>query len=240
MNTTEANEITAYLLTKKLPIDILLEVQDHFNSQITTLQRAEMLTFEEAFEKVKLTWRKELTLSWKGEMSLMDNTDLMRNISKQITITTLWQSGKMLLCYTVLILSFAQILSGIALRVFLSSALLLPLLYTMANYIYHFKDFKLARKYQNHVLTLHQHGILVFALTASNLFVLLPSSIREPERFFQWFTLQWDYTEIWSLLFTTIALFLLLGAVAYSIIAQRNYLRQIQRVKLFLKSHPLS
>ena len=44
-------EIRNYLLSKKLPIDILIEVNDHFVSQINDLQREENLSFEEAFEK---------------------------------------------------------------------------------------------------------------------------------------------------------------------------------------------
>jgi hypothetical protein len=48
---TQLTEIRNYLLAKKLPIDILIEVNDHFVSQILDLQREENLGFEEAFEK---------------------------------------------------------------------------------------------------------------------------------------------------------------------------------------------
>ena len=46
--------------SKKLPIDILIEVNDHFVSQILDIQREENLGFEEAFEKVKDNWKEEL------------------------------------------------------------------------------------------------------------------------------------------------------------------------------------
>ena len=52
----QLTEIRNYLLSKKLPIDILIEVNDHFISQISDLQRDENLSFEDAFEKVKLKW----------------------------------------------------------------------------------------------------------------------------------------------------------------------------------------
>jgi hypothetical protein len=55
---TQLTEIRNYLLSKKLPIDILIEVNDHFISQILDLQREENLSFEEAFEKVKESWKK--------------------------------------------------------------------------------------------------------------------------------------------------------------------------------------
>jgi hypothetical protein len=55
---TQLTEIRNYLLSKKLPIDILIEVNDHFISQIQ-ICRDENLSFEEAFEKVKKIGRKK-------------------------------------------------------------------------------------------------------------------------------------------------------------------------------------
>ena len=60
MTELQLTEIRNYLLSKKLPIDILLEVNDHFISQISDLQREENLSFEEAFEKTKENWKEEL------------------------------------------------------------------------------------------------------------------------------------------------------------------------------------
>ena len=46
MITKEQNtEITKFLLSKKLPIDLLLEVKDHFISQILDLEKEENLSF---------------------------------------------------------------------------------------------------------------------------------------------------------------------------------------------------
>ena len=59
---TQLTEIRNYLLSKKLPIDILIEVNDHFISQISDLQRDENLSFEEAFEKVKESWKEDLRI----------------------------------------------------------------------------------------------------------------------------------------------------------------------------------
>ena len=46
LSETQLSEIRNYLLSKKLPIDILIEVNDHFISQISDLQREENLGFE--------------------------------------------------------------------------------------------------------------------------------------------------------------------------------------------------
>ena len=58
----QESEIRNYLLSKKLPIDILIEVNDHFVSQINDLQREENLSFKDAFEKTKNEWKYELKL----------------------------------------------------------------------------------------------------------------------------------------------------------------------------------
>lgn len=53
MTELQLTQIRNYLLEKKLPIDILLEVQDHFVSQINDLQKEENLPFDKALEKRK-------------------------------------------------------------------------------------------------------------------------------------------------------------------------------------------
>ena len=78
MNESQLTEIRNYLLSKKLPIDILIEVNDHFISQISDLQREENLGFEEAFEKTKLTWDKELKPYWRKNNYKNNNRMLMQ------------------------------------------------------------------------------------------------------------------------------------------------------------------
>ena len=63
MTKLQLTEIRNYLLSKKLPIDILIEVNDHFVSQINDLQREENLSYEDAFEKTKENDFKDLKAS---------------------------------------------------------------------------------------------------------------------------------------------------------------------------------
>lgn len=53
MNSDE-RKVWGYLLSKKLPIDVLIEIQDHFMSQIADLQKKNNVAFEAAFEEVKI------------------------------------------------------------------------------------------------------------------------------------------------------------------------------------------
>ncbi len=57
MITPEQNkEITQYLVAKNLPIDLVLEVKDHMIEQIESMEN---LSFNEAFEQVKISWKVE-------------------------------------------------------------------------------------------------------------------------------------------------------------------------------------
>lgn len=49
MTIEQKNEIRQYLLSKKLPVDLLMEVEDHFISQINEVQAEKNLSFDEAF-----------------------------------------------------------------------------------------------------------------------------------------------------------------------------------------------
>lgn len=55
-------EIREYLLSKKLPLDILVELEDHFVMQISELMNKKSISFLEAFIQVKLNWRHELEM----------------------------------------------------------------------------------------------------------------------------------------------------------------------------------
>ena len=218
----ELTEIRNYLLTKKLPIDILLEVQDHFISQISSIQQEENLDFETAFANVKESWRKELTLSWKGEMDLMDSTDFMRKMNKVIIRSNFFETIAMVVPYVVCVIIISNIIYQPLLKFFIIVVMLAPILFSFGNYIYHYEDFRLVKKYQNHILTLHQDGILIFMLTASNYFIFFSSGFSTIDQFSD---------NILSIL----GLLIILGGVAYSIVSQKNYLRQIKIVKPFLK-----
>ena len=62
LNQSQKSEIANYLLSKKLPIDIMLELQDHFISQINAIELEENLNFDKAFEKTKVLWMPEFKM----------------------------------------------------------------------------------------------------------------------------------------------------------------------------------
>lgn len=59
----EKLQVENYLISKKLPLDILLEVKDHMISQIEDKMKDDKIGFEEAFLKVELSWRDNFSLT---------------------------------------------------------------------------------------------------------------------------------------------------------------------------------
>lgn len=63
MNKEQLDLIRDYLIFQKLPLDILLEVEDHMASQILDLQKNEDLSFDEAFLKTQKLWESEFKMT---------------------------------------------------------------------------------------------------------------------------------------------------------------------------------
>ena len=83
MITPEQNKtITTYLLSKNLPIDLVLEIKDHMIEQI---ENKENLSFEEAFEKVKISWKEELKMVYTFRLGFIHRiTQFQNNIGGKI------------------------------------------------------------------------------------------------------------------------------------------------------------
>lgn len=68
---TQLTEIRNYLLSKKLPLDIIPEVEDHFSTQLADMQREKELTSSEAFLETKKLWQKDLGMVRKSFFSFV-------------------------------------------------------------------------------------------------------------------------------------------------------------------------
>jgi len=63
MNKEQIDLIRDYLIFQKLPLDILLEVEDHMVSQVLDIQKTEDIGFEEAFLKTQKLWEDEFKMT---------------------------------------------------------------------------------------------------------------------------------------------------------------------------------
>jgi len=140
MTESQLTEIRNYLLSKKLPIDILIEVNDHFISQISDLQREENLSFEEAFEKTKENWKEELKTTVPFYVLANKDKGAITNFEKKIRKIENYNVLKISLAISFIQLSLFFILSNFYevrnLKTYFLLFFIFPFLTIIYNYIF--------------------------------------------------------------------------------------------------------
>ena len=235
MNSTQLTQIRNYLLDKKLPIDILVEVYDHFISQISQLQVEEDLGFDEAFAHVKNSWQDDLKLYWNGSWDLQDNSRFLRKIYLSINLAVLKQTLKCGGLVLIALFLMAQLFSSELFSYLLTAAMVLLTIIPPIHFLHHRPDFNLAKKYNKYVLTYYQHSPAIFF---SSFAVLIPNLERIFNHSQDIFTVSrfvQPNLSTGSSLFPWIVFLFLIFGNALIFITQKKYLSQIHKVKPFLK-----
>ena len=231
MTELQLTEIRNYLLAKKLPIDILIEVNDHFVSQILDLQREENLGFEEAFEKTKLSWDKELKPYYKGDWDLQDKSKLLRTINKN----NFYSLAKKSLAYTLSIIALLIILSqSINFEVYkyifvfiIGIILSIPII----NYFRNKENLSLPKKYTKYILISIQEYTILNLSGIYFYFKFLVDGFKVAKMFKDFLSVQ----NFDNFIFGTLVAFALLFVSFLSIFSQKIYLSKIEKIKPFLK-----
>lgn len=231
MTEVQLAQIRNYLLDKKLPIDILMEVQDHFISQINHLQISENLNFEEAFGKTKNSWQDELKPYWDGGWDLLDKNNMVRKFERMM----LWATLKKSIFYAMA-----------ALAILVISALVLPLgiyryfslivlgavtVYPIYNYISKFKSFTIARKYPEYVITLYQSFTFINFIFIFQFYGLFTNFDKYAFNFKNFLT---DFSPIENSFLLIVYFFVFLISF-FALISQKEYLKRLEKVKPFLQ-----
>ena len=228
---SQHTEIRNYLLSKKLPIDILIEVNDHFVSQINDLQREENLSFKDAFEKTKLSWDKELKPYYHGDLDLLDKSKLLRTINRNNFYSLAKKSFIFTFSIILILMSLSLILNFEIYKYFfvliIGSVLCIPLI----NYFKHKKDFSLPKKYTKHIIISIQEYTMLSIGGIYFYFRFLVDGFYVADMFKDFFYIQNFENFIFGLFIT----FTLLFFSFLSIFSQKIYLTKIEKVKPFLK-----
>ena len=227
----QLTEIRNYLLAKKLPIDILIEVNDHFVSQILDIQREENLGFEEAFEKTKLSWDKELKPYYKGDWDLQDKSKLLRTLNKN----NFYSLAKKSLAYTLSIIALLIILSqSINFEVYkyifvfiIGIILSIPII----NYFRNKENLSLLKKYTKYILISIQEYTILNLSGIYFYFKFLVDGFKVAKMFKDFLSVQ----NFDNFIFGTLVAFALLFVSFLSIFSQKIYLSKIEKIKPFLK-----
>lgn len=86
---SQKNEIQKFLLTKRLPIKVLLEVKDHFICQINQLMSKQEMSFQEAFLNTKSAWDKDLSRKKLGFLWLTKAPEIVKSYQQQQNLNIL-------------------------------------------------------------------------------------------------------------------------------------------------------
>ena len=232
INESQTQEITTYLLEQKLPLDILLEIQDHIISQISELEREENLSFEEAFVKAKDSWRSELRPYWNGSWDLEDRNDLVRNFEKSVFKDIGWKSAKYALGIMIILALLTNIFSLEFFQYLFLIFSIALILYTLIPIFYRWKTFRLPNKYYpKYTLTLYQNYVILPLAGAYFLFKFIVEYDKFAYSFYKLFhSFEWKLSYGLLLVLT----FVFIMVLMFSSIAQKVYLKRIALVKPFL------
>lgn len=231
MTNQQKKDIRNYLLSKNLPIDLLMEVEDHFTMQIGEFIRSENIDFNHAFYQVKVLWEKELTFPrYNIQFYLYDVTPFVRKINRNILKETL----KKTLYYSLIISIFyfggifffnENFYGKISFLV-----LLLIFLAPLFVYIFRCRDFQLVKKYDHYVLTYYQNFILVFAGGAGAFAQILFRYNEVVPTLYEMFAKTFGWEGFW----VAFGCFSMIVWSVFNVICQRKYLNQIEKVKSYL------
>ena len=238
---TQLTEIRNYLLSKKLPIDILIEVNDHFISQISDLQKEENLSFEEAFEKVKESWKEELTF----EAVLMGTSQVkfLTKIKRKQNLDFFLFALKIFA--TILISSFLiSNFGNVNIFIYFFSAILIlsfstPLIIKMMNY----KNFELSRKYKKIQLNSLQSISNIGSISIMYFFIFFKDFFKKSEQVF--YILNGNYVRILNInernaTMLCIMTFILIFLFIFFSIKLYFFAKKVKDIKPFLSQFLMS
>jgi len=173
----QEREIEKFLSEKKISGNLLAEIKDHMVSQILAIQYSKNLSFNEAFDKTKLNWGKDLILVRKNFFSRQKITKIAYEIDKAQNKKLMFKSLLYVCSFTVLQISLAYFLDkNIYFNlfvVFLLSIAISPFV-VLGMYI---QQKKLQAKNKSVIINNYIHPIFAFFMAFSlNQFIELPTN----------------------------------------------------------------
>lgn len=224
MNHEQEQQIKNYLKKKNLPLELLLEVEDHFMSQIHHYQSEESLCFDDAFQKTKEIWHQELKLYWDGSSDLEDKCDLLRQYRKtkwkNLVKKTLQYGTALFLLIIFILFLLPSYMKGYVLMSIIITLSLLPLLHR----IYYRKEYRLLKKYQIQV-TYYQVGILIYTSSIGSYVYFITNFIIKGISFFNDITVK-------HLLFVTLTIYVFVSIFVSVLFCQVETIKTINRLKI--------
>ena len=236
LSETQLTEIRNYLLSKKLPIDILIEVNDHFVSQINDLQREENLSYEDAFEKTKESWKDELKI----EFSFFGDNEskIIKRIKKKQNIEFLTKTLKIYLPFLISSFLLANFSNINIFKIFNTSIFIAVLVILIIIQFYYFKDFQLAKNYKKNQLNTMQSINSFGSIAIMYIFLFSKDLLKKSEQFF--YIISGNYRRILDIdqrnaTLLCVMIYLIIFWFIFLILKQISFIKKVKEVKPFLK-----
>ena len=233
---SQLTEIRNYLLSKKLPIDILIEVNDHFISQINDLQREEKLRYEDAFEKTKESWKDELKI----EFSFFGDNEskIIKRIKKKQNIEFLTKTLKIYLPFLISSFLLANFSNINIFKIFNTSIFIAVLVIPIIIQFYYFKDFQLAKNYKKNQLNTMQSINSFGSIAIMYIFLFSKDLLKKSEQFF--YIISGNYRRILDIdqrnaTLLCVMIYLIIFWFIFLILKQISFIKKVKEVKPFLK-----
>ena len=229
MTIEQKTEIRQYLLSKKLPVDLLMEVEDHFISQINEVQAEKKLSFDEAFNVAIISWYDDLKLSWDGNWSLEDTSVFIKKSTRQTLFSIFKKSAMIAVIMYVIVVLFYVLIPFEVFRISLGVLVSLMIVYPLIVFFKEKKYFDLPKKYKNIRLSAYQDMVSVFFILPMSSVWCFRFILEMNDNFL-------DPSQVKGIVVNSLLLFFFLFEVSI-IVCQKKYLETIKRLIPYLQEN---
>ncbi|MDV3798141.1 hypothetical protein CMU10_08145 [Elizabethkingia anophelis] len=231
MNTlSQNNPIRQYLLAKKIPWDIMLEVEDHIHTQVQDLEISKNLTYEEAFLEVQLLWKKDLKIDRPALTTYNEflATPFVRKIYWQKRKSVIFRSVGFALCVLMLLILAAKGLDISSFRIVFMVIVILSTFIPVLYYIRYFRVFRFTDKFANK-FTVYQREFIVwnFILGGFNFFWISRKQIPD---FYQLLNAHKVEDTLYTYFIFAFLLFWL-GMACYCLLFSQRFVKSVRQIK---------
>jgi len=225
----QRKEIHDYLLTKNLPIDLMMEIEDHIITSIIHQQAEKDISFDDAFNSVIISWHNDLKLFWDGNWTLTDTSQVIKESSKQKLYPVLKKSVLIGLMCTAIFIVLFYLLSFDVFRMILGVVVCLGIIYPFIIYLKEKQYFDLQKKYINLRLSAYQDMVSMFFILPL-MFIWIIRFVFENNNEFS------DLSFGKGIVFGFLLLFFFIAETAI-IIYQQKYIDTLKKLKPYLEQN---
>ncbi|WP_175621819.1 hypothetical protein [Chryseobacterium schmidteae] len=229
MTGEQKNEVRNYLLTKKLPIDLLMEVEDHFIAQINEQQSEKNLSFDDAFNVAIISWYDDLKLSWDGNWDLEDTSVFIKKSTRQTFFSIFKKSAMIAVTMYVAVVLFYVLIPFEVFRISLGVLVSLMIVYPLIFFFKEKKYFDLPKKYKNIRLSAYQDMVSVFFILPMSSVWCFRFILEMNDNFL-------DPSQVNGIVVNSLLLFFFIFEVSI-IVCQKKYLETIKRLIPYLQEN---